>query len=205
MTSADSPPGAASRAARVAAMRAVFAALCDSDGGTGRDILLDLPERESESDQEKAEAARRRERDIVSAAHRRGDIITASELPAEPSEEENENEGGRKKSSAKMKLARGIAAAFVNRRGDINAMVAAAATYAPEDITLAERALICAGAAEMLAYPKTPRAVVINEFVEIAKRYGIDGGAKLVNAVLDGVARGPRPTRPRPTPQDAAP
>ena len=195
-----------SRAARVAAMRAVFAALCDSDGGAGRDILFDLPERESESDQEKAEAARRRERDIVNAAHRRGDIVTASELPE--AENENEGEGGRKKSSAKMRRARGIAAAFVNRRKDINAMVAAAATYAPEDITLAERALICAGAAEMLAYPQTPRAVVINEFVEIAKQYGIDGGAKLVNGVLDGVARNLRShlrSRSRLTREDAAP
>ena len=131
-----------SRAARVAAMRVVFAALCNSEI---------------------------RPQDAV------------SQMP--------EEDGDDKKSPAKMKLARDIAAAFALRRADINALLAAVATYQADDISITERALICAGAAEMMARPKTPAAVVINEFVEIAKLYSPDNGPKFVNAALDKIAR----------------
>ena len=131
-----------SRAARTVAMRAVFAALCNSEAGP-EDALSDMP-RDEEDD---------------------------------------------KKSAGKMKLARDIIAAFHARRADIGAMLYAAAPYETEDLSATERALICAGAAEMIARPKTPVAVVINEFVEIAKQYGSENGVKFVNAALDNIAR----------------
>ena len=116
-----------------------------------------------------------------------------AELPEEHSE--NADNGAKKKPAMKMKLAREIADSFHLRRRDINAMLAAAAPYETDEITLTERALVCAGAAEMLARPQTPAAVVINEFVEIAKLYGTDNGEKFVNAALDGIARRLRESR----------
>lgn len=93
------------------------------------------------------------------------------------------------------KLARDIAASFSLRRKEIELMLEKASSYAPEDITMTERAVVCAGAAEMLARPQTPVAVVINEFVEIARRHGEENGAKFVNAALDRIARGIRASR----------
>ena len=112
-----------------------------------------------------------------------------------------QDEEDAKKSPSKMKLARDIIAVFHARRADISAMLHAAAPYETEDLSATERALICAGAAEMIARPKTPVAVVINEFVEIAKQYGSENGVKFVNAALDNIARRIRshPSHP-PTP-----
>ena len=118
------------------------------------------------------------------------------ELPEGHDDNDNDNNNGAKKKPAmKMKLAREIADSFHLRRRDIHAMLAAAAPYETDEITLTERALVCAGAAEMLARPQTPAAVVINEFVEIAKLYGTDNGEKFVNAALDGIARRLRESR----------
>jgi N utilization substance protein B len=43
---------------------------------------------------------------------------------------------------------------------------------------------------EFLAEPQTPRPVVIDEAVELAKRYSTPEAAKFVNGVLDAVRRG---------------
>lgn len=123
-----------------------------------------------------------------------GERSGLSELP-EGHDDNDNDDGAKKKPAMKMKLAREIAESFHLRRRDIHAMLAAAAPYETDEITLTERALICAGAAEMLARPQTPAAVVINEFVEIAKLYGTDNGEKFVNAALDGIARRLRASR----------
>ena len=75
-----------------------------------------------------------------------------AELPEEHSEDADN--GAKKKPAMKMKLAREIADSFHLRRRDIHAMLAAAAPYETDEITLTERALVCAGAAEMLARPQ---------------------------------------------------
>ena len=55
------------------------------------------------------------------------------------------------------------------------------------DATL--RALLRCGAWELLKHPDTPREVVIDEYVELAKAFFDDSEARFVNAALDGVAR----------------
>ena len=49
------------------------------------------------------------------------------------------------------------------------------------------------GLFELLLRPEVPYRVVINEGVELAKRFGATDGHKFVNAVLDRAARGLRP------------
>lgn len=52
-----------------------------------------------------------------------------------------------------------------------------------------DRNLLRAGAAELLGYPKTPKPVVINEALEIARRYSTPESVQFINGVLDSVAR----------------
>jgi len=52
-----------------------------------------------------------------------------------------------------------------------------------------DRNLLRAAVAEMLGYPKTPAAVIINETLEIARRYAAPESVNFLNGVLDAVGR----------------
>ncbi len=52
-----------------------------------------------------------------------------------------------------------------------------------------DRNILRAGVAEFLAFPKTPRPVVINEALEIARRYSSPESVQFINGVLDSVAK----------------
>lgn len=58
-----------------------------------------------------------------------------------------------------------------------------------ERMAAVDRNLLRAGVAEMLGFPETPRPVVINEALEIARRYSTPESVQFVNGVLDSVAR----------------
>lgn len=47
---------------------------------------------------------------------------------------------------------------------------------------------------ELLFESETPAAVVINEAIEIAKRFGSDQSPRFINGVLDGLRRRKRPS-----------
>ena len=52
-----------------------------------------------------------------------------------------------------------------------------------------DRNLLRAGIAEFLGFPKTPRPVVINEALEIARRFSTPESVQFINGVLDSVAK----------------
>jgi len=52
-----------------------------------------------------------------------------------------------------------------------------------------DRNLLRAAVAELLAFPATPRAVVINEALEIARKFSSPESVQFINGVLDSVAR----------------
>lgn len=56
-----------------------------------------------------------------------------------------------------------------------------------ERVTFIDRAILRMGCAELLFFADVPPKVVINEAVEIAKKFGDDNAGKFVNGVLDGV------------------
>src|ERR1017187_5235608 len=58
-----------------------------------------------------------------------------------------------------------------------------------ERMAAVDRNLLRAGVAEFLGYPETPRAVVINEALEIARRFSTPESVHFINGVLDSVAR----------------
>ena len=52
-----------------------------------------------------------------------------------------------------------------------------------------DRNVLRAGVAEFLGFPETPPAVVINEALEIARRFSTPESVQFINGVLDSVAR----------------
>jgi len=52
-----------------------------------------------------------------------------------------------------------------------------------------DRNVLRAGVAELLGFPDTPRPVVINEALEIARRFSTPESVQFINGVLDSVAR----------------
>ncbi len=58
-----------------------------------------------------------------------------------------------------------------------------------ERMPVVDRNLLRSGIAEMLGFPKTPAAVVINESLEVARRYAAPESIHFLNGVLDAVAR----------------
>lgn len=52
-----------------------------------------------------------------------------------------------------------------------------------------DRNLMRAAVAELLGFPKTPRAVVINEAIEIARKFSSPESVQFINGVLDSIGK----------------
>jgi N utilization substance protein B len=80
---------------------------------------------------------------------------------------------------------RGIA----QRMDDLDAKIrAASSNWRIERMTRVDRNLLRLGTWELAYRPDVPRAVVIDEAVELAKEYGTDESSAFVNGVLNEVA-----------------
>jgi N utilization substance protein B len=64
-----------------------------------------------------------------------------------------------------------------------------AANWRLERMAAVDRNLLRAAVAEMLGFPDTPRPVVINEAIEIARKFSSPESVNFINGVLDGIAR----------------
>jgi N utilization substance protein B len=58
-----------------------------------------------------------------------------------------------------------------------------------ERMAAVDRNILRAGVAEFLGFPNTPRPVIINEALEIARRFSTPESVHFINGVLDSVAR----------------
>jgi N utilization substance protein B len=58
-----------------------------------------------------------------------------------------------------------------------------------ERMAAVDRNILRAAVAELLGYPTTPRAVVINEALEIARKFSGPEAVQFINGVLDSVGR----------------
>lgn len=92
----------------------------------------------------------------------------------------------RQRAALEDSLTAALLAAFDARRAEIEKLTADAYGSPIAAMTDIERAIIGGGAAEMFLPGALPK-VIIDEAVELAKTYGADGGAALVNAVLDKI------------------
>jgi len=77
-----------------------------------------------------------------------------------------------------------------DRAGEIDQMIEHHAEHWRMDrMAAVDRNILRLGVAEFLGYPDTPRPVVINEALEIARRFSTAESVHFINGVLDSVAR----------------
>ena len=76
------------------------------------------------------------------------------------------------------------------REDEVDALIQKhAQNWRLERMPVVDRNLLRAAVAEMLGYPKTPAAVIINETLEIARRYAAPESIHFLNGVLDAIGR----------------
>jgi N utilization substance protein B len=80
----------------------------------------------------------------------------------------------------------------------LDALIARQATRSLDQLDAVGRAILLLGLAELKFRDDVPTKVVINEAVELAKRYGAAESYKFVNAVLDKMSRELRGSAPQP-------
>jgi len=77
-----------------------------------------------------------------------------------------------------------------DRRGEIDGLIERHAEHWRMDrMAAVDRNLLRAAVAELLGFPDTPRAVVINEALEIARKFSSPESVQFINGVLDSVGR----------------
>jgi transcription antitermination protein NusB len=87
-------------------------------------------------------------------------------------------------------MAERLAAGAQHRVGELDAVIAeAAANWRLDRIAPVDRTILRLGAYELAAEPQTPSAVVLDEAVELAKRFGEADSPAFVNGVLDAIRR----------------
>lgn len=90
-----------------------------------------------------------------------------------------------------------VLAEVVNRRSELESIMAPFIDRPVEQLDPVEAGILLLGVHELDAMPDTPFRVVINEAVNLAKRFGAMDGHKYINAVLDRACKSLRPTDSR--------
>lgn len=91
-------------------------------------------------------------------------------------------------------MAERLARGAQGRVAELDEAIAAAATHWRLDrIATVDRTILRLGAYELAAEAETPSAVVLDEAVELAKRFGEADSPAFVNGVLDAIRRRVRP------------
>jgi transcription antitermination protein NusB len=77
-----------------------------------------------------------------------------------------------------------------DRAGEIDGLIEGHAQHwRMERMAAVDRNLMRAAVAELLGFPDTPRAVVINEALEIARKFSTAESVQFINGVLDSVGK----------------
>jgi len=88
-----------------------------------------------------------------------------------------------------QEFARGLVAAATERTAQIDELITGSSkNWRIDQMSRVDRNILRLGAAELLAFPEVPVKVVINEAVELAKRFGTAESSAFVNGVLDRIA-----------------
>ena len=86
-------------------------------------------------------------------------------------------------------FARELCAAAAERGPEIDELIAASSkNWRIDRMSRVDRNILRLGACELVAFPDVPVKVVINEAVELAKRFGTAESSAFVNGVLDRIA-----------------
>jgi transcription antitermination protein NusB len=77
-----------------------------------------------------------------------------------------------------------------DRSGEIDQLIQKHAEHwRLERMAAVDRNILRAGVAEFLGYPKTPKPVIINEALEIARKFSAPESVHFINGVLDSIAK----------------
>jgi len=77
-----------------------------------------------------------------------------------------------------------------DRAAEINRLIQTHAEHWRVDrMAAVDRNILRAAVAELLGFPKTPRAVVINEAIEIARKFSSPESVQFINGVLDSIGK----------------
>ncbi|MBI4518752.1 MAG: transcription antitermination factor NusB [Deltaproteobacteria bacterium] len=86
-------------------------------------------------------------------------------------------------------FARALVAGVADRRADIDALIAKACeNWRMDRLSKVDLSALRLATYELLGMPETPVNVVINEAIEIVRRYGAGESTAFVNGVLDRIA-----------------
>jgi len=76
------------------------------------------------------------------------------------------------------------------REDEVDALISRhAQNWRLERMAAVDRNVLRTAVAEMIGFPKTPAAVIINESLEIARRFAAPESVQFLNGVLDAVGR----------------
>jgi N utilization substance protein B len=90
---------------------------------------------------------------------------------------------------AAQQFAKDLVAAAVQRAAEIDELIASSSkNWRIDRMSRVDRNILRLGATELLAFRDVPVKVVINEAVELAKRFGTAESSAFVNGVLDRIA-----------------
>lgn len=78
-----------------------------------------------------------------------------------------------------------------DRSGEIDDLIEKHAQHWRMDrMAAVDRNILRGAVAEFLGFPQTPRAIVINEALEIARKFSTPESVQFINGVLDSVGKG---------------
>jgi transcription antitermination protein NusB len=78
----------------------------------------------------------------------------------------------------------------VERAAEIDAIIERhARRWRVERMATVDRNVLRAGVAEFLGWPETPRPIIINEALEIARKFSSPEAVHFINGVLDSISR----------------
>lgn len=91
--------------------------------------------------------------------------------------------------TAAQDFARELVAAATERAAELDQLITASSrNWRLERMSRVDRNILRLGACELVAFREVPVKVVINEAVELAKRFGTAESSAFVNGVLDRIA-----------------
>jgi N utilization substance protein B len=91
---------------------------------------------------------------------------------------------------ALREFAVGLARETVHRLEAIDALIAdTAERWRPERMAVIDRLILRMAIGELLRDPETPRPVIINEALELARTFSTEDSVKFINGMLDAIRR----------------
>lgn len=92
---------------------------------------------------------------------------------------------------AEPTLFAGILSSYAENAEQINEMIKASFNeeWSSDRVEMTLTAILQAGTAELMSYPETPVAIIITEYIDIAKSFYDGPEVKVTNGILDRIAK----------------